>query len=60
MGRKHGHVYYEGDSFFGFFNPFVDVHAENLMQVGNRYTLFYRLSPSVTPSHQHRVDTLKK
>ena len=29
MGRDHGYVYYEGDAFFSFVNPYIDVHAEN-------------------------------
>jgi gluconate kinase len=29
MGRNHGYVYYEGDAFFAFVNPYIDVHTEN-------------------------------
>ena len=29
MGRHHGYIFYEGDAFFGFVNPYIDVHAEN-------------------------------
>ena len=29
LGRNHGHVYFEGDCFFMFTNPFVDPNYEN-------------------------------
>ena len=29
MGRHHGYIYYEGDAYFGFVNPYVDVHVDN-------------------------------
>ena len=29
MGRHHGYIYYEGDAYLGFVNPFVDVHVDN-------------------------------
>ena len=29
MGRKHGHVYYEGDCYNSIMNPFVDLNVDN-------------------------------
>jgi len=29
MGRHHGYIYFEGDAFFSFVNPYIDVHVEN-------------------------------
>ena len=29
MGRHHGYFYFEGDAFFSFLNPYIDVHVEN-------------------------------
>ena len=29
MGRLHGYFYFEGDAFFSFVNPYIDVHVEN-------------------------------
>ena len=29
MGRHHGYFYFEGDAFFSFVNPYIDVHVEN-------------------------------
>ena len=29
MARHHGFVYYEGDGFLGFLNPYVDVNVDN-------------------------------
>ena len=27
MGRRHGYVFYEGDCYYAYVNPFIDVHA---------------------------------